>query len=177
MYANFLPRQTVALIAGGHTFGKVHGAAKPSECVGPEPAAAPIEEQVLGWANKCGKGNAEDTVTSGLEGAWTAAPTQWTMLYLTNLFNLEWEQTRKWCRRSGSSRRAPRAGDTRPSPPRQSRAPPEAHRRSAGRSRAAPPRGADPSGEAPSPEACLGSQAHPNRSSEAVSLKRPTARP
>ena len=86
--------ETVALIAGGHTFGKVHGAHKPSECVGPEPAAAPIEEQDLGWRNKCGKGNAEDTVTSGLEGAWTAAPTKFTMMYLTNLFAFEWEQTR-----------------------------------------------------------------------------------
>ncbi len=86
--------ETVALIAGGHTFGKVHGAGKPAECVGPEPAAAPIEAQGLGWSNKCGKGNAEDTITSGLEGAWTAAPTRWTMLYLTNLFTHEWEQTR-----------------------------------------------------------------------------------
>ncbi|NIV45736.1 MAG: catalase-peroxidase, partial [Gammaproteobacteria bacterium] len=86
--------ETVALIAGGHTFGKVHGAHKPSDCVGPEPTAAAIEEQGLGWSNKCGKGNAEDTVTSGLEGAWTAAPTKWTMMYLTNLFAFEWEQTR-----------------------------------------------------------------------------------
>ncbi|MGH0031823.1 MAG: catalase/peroxidase HPI [Myxococcota bacterium] len=86
--------ETVALIAGGHTFGKVHGAHKPSDCVGPEPAAAGIEEQALGWKNRCGKGNAEDTVTSGLEGAWTAAPTQWTMMYLSNLFAFEWEQTR-----------------------------------------------------------------------------------
>jgi catalase-peroxidase len=86
--------ETVALIAGGHTFGKLHGAHKPSDCVGPEPTAAPIEAQGLGWANKCGKGMAEDTVTSGLEGAWTAAPTQWTMMYLTNLFAFEWEQTR-----------------------------------------------------------------------------------
>ena len=86
--------ETVALIAGGHTFGKVHGAHKPEECVGPEPAAADIEEQGLGWKNKCGKGNAEDTVTSGLEGAWTQAPTQWTHLYLSNLFNHEWVQTR-----------------------------------------------------------------------------------
>jgi catalase-peroxidase len=84
----------VALIAGGHTFGKVHGAAKPSDCVGPEPAAAPLEQQGLGWANSCGKGNAEDTITSGLEGAWTAAPTSWTMMYLANLFAFEWEQTR-----------------------------------------------------------------------------------
>ena len=86
--------ETVALIAGGHTFGKVHGAHKPSECAGSEPAAAAIEEQGLGWSNKCGKGKAEDTVTSGLEGAWTAAPTRWTMMFLTNLLGHEWEQTR-----------------------------------------------------------------------------------
>ncbi|NEV64690.1 catalase/peroxidase HPI [Thiorhodococcus minor] len=86
--------ETVALIAGGHTFGKTHGAGKPSECVGAEPAAAPIEHQGLGWANRCGKGNAEDTIGSGLEGAWTAAPTKWTMMYLTNLFSFDWEQTR-----------------------------------------------------------------------------------
>tara|TARA_R100000005_G_scaffold96344_1_gene82568 strand:+ start:14256 stop:16454 length:2199 start_codon:yes stop_codon:yes gene_type:complete len=86
--------ETVALIAGGHTFGKAHGAHKPDDCVGPEPAAAPLEEQGLGWKNSCGKGNAEDTVTSGLEGAWTAAPTQWSMMYLSNLFAFEWEQTR-----------------------------------------------------------------------------------
>jgi catalase-peroxidase len=86
--------ETVALIAGGHTFGKTHGAGKPADCVGPEPAAAPIQQQGLGWANRCGKGNAEDTIGSGLEGAWTGAPTRWTMLYLTNLFNFDWEQTR-----------------------------------------------------------------------------------
>jgi len=86
--------ETVALIAGGHTFGKVHGAHKASECVGPDPTGAPIEAQGLGWGNKCGKGNAEDTVTSGLEGAWTAAPTSWTHMYFTNLFAFEWEQTR-----------------------------------------------------------------------------------
>jgi catalase-peroxidase len=86
--------ETVALIAGGHTFGKMHGARKPADCVGPEPAAADIEAQGLGWKNSCGKGNAEDTTTSGLERAWTQAPTQWTTLYLQNLLNLEWEQTR-----------------------------------------------------------------------------------
>jgi catalase-peroxidase len=86
--------ETVALIAGGHTFGKVHGAHKPEDCVGPEPAAAPVEQQLLGWANKCGKGNAEDTVTSGLEGAWTVTPTQWSMNYLQNLFAYEWVQTK-----------------------------------------------------------------------------------
>ncbi len=86
--------ETLALIAGGHTFGKMHGAHKPSDCVGPEPAAAGIEEQGLGWKNKCGKGHSEDTVTSGLEGAWTQAPTRWTTLYLSNLLNNEWEQTR-----------------------------------------------------------------------------------
>ena len=86
--------ETVALIAGGHTFGKAHGAAKPSECVGPEPAAAGIEEQGFGWENKCGSGNAGDAVTSGLEGAWSANPTAWTSQYLDNLFNLEWVQTK-----------------------------------------------------------------------------------
>jgi len=86
--------ETVALIAGGHTFGKVHGAASPGDCVGPAPAGADIENQGLGWQNDCGKGNAEDTITSGLEGAWTAAPTRWSMMYLQNLFNHEWEQTR-----------------------------------------------------------------------------------
>ena len=86
--------ETLALIAGGHTFGKMHGAHKPKDCVGPEPGAAPIEEQGLGWKNKCGKGHSEDTVTSGLEGAWTQAPTRWTSLYLSNLLNFEWKQTR-----------------------------------------------------------------------------------
>ncbi len=86
--------ETVALIAGGHTFGKMHGAHKPSECLGREPGAAPIEEQGLGWKNKCGKGHSEDTVTSGLEGAWTQAPTRWSTLYLSNLMNFDWEQTR-----------------------------------------------------------------------------------
>jgi len=86
--------ETVALIAGGHTFGKAHGAHKPSECVGPEPAAAGVEEQGFGWKNKCGKGNAEDTVTSGLEGAWSVNPIAWTTQYLDNLFAYEWVQTR-----------------------------------------------------------------------------------
>ncbi len=86
--------ETVALIAGGHTFGKVHAAGNPEDCVGPEPAAEGIEAQGLGWINECGKGKAEDTITSAFEGAWTAAPTQWTMMFLQNLFNHEWEQTR-----------------------------------------------------------------------------------
>ena len=86
--------ETVALIAGGHSFGKAHGAHKPSNCVGPEPTGEAIVEQGFGWKNTCGKGNAEDTVTSGLEGAWTATPTQWSMMYLANLFAYEWEQTR-----------------------------------------------------------------------------------
>jgi catalase-peroxidase len=86
--------ETVALIAGGHTLGKMHGAHRPADCVGPEPGAAAIEEQGMGWKNKCGKGNAEDTVTSGLEGAWTVTPTKWSMNYLQNLFNFEWVQTK-----------------------------------------------------------------------------------
>jgi len=84
----------VALIAGGHTFGKAHGAAPPADCVGPAPAAAGIEQQGFGWKNKCGSGNADDTITSGLEGAWTATPTVWTMQYLNNLFAFEWVQTK-----------------------------------------------------------------------------------
>ena len=83
--------EIVALIAGGHTLGKVHGAVK-ADCVGPEPAAAPIEEQGLGWKNTCGKGNAEDTMTSGLEGAWTQTPTAWSILYLDNLLRFDWEK-------------------------------------------------------------------------------------
>ena len=86
--------ETVALIAGGHTFGKMHGAHKAEKCVGKEPAAAGTEEQGFGWKNKCGKGHSEDTVTSGLEGAWTQAPTKWSTLYLSNLLNNEWEQSR-----------------------------------------------------------------------------------
>jgi len=86
--------ETVALIAGGHTFGKAHGAHSPEDCVGPEPAAEGVETQGFGWNNSCGKGNAEDTVTSGLEGAWSAAPTRWTMQYLQNLYSYEWVQTK-----------------------------------------------------------------------------------
>ena len=86
--------ETVALIAGGHTFGKMHGAHKPADCVGPEPGAAPLQQQGLGWKNKCGKGHSEDTVSSGLEGAWSQSPTRWTSLYLQNLLNHDWEQTR-----------------------------------------------------------------------------------
>lgn len=86
--------ETVALIAGGHTFGKAHGAHKPKKCVGSEPAIADITDQGLGWENSCGKGKAEDTVGSGLEGAWTAAPTRWTMMYLQNLFAYDWEMTK-----------------------------------------------------------------------------------
>jgi catalase-peroxidase len=86
--------ETVALIAGGHTFGKAHGAFDPSKCVGAEPAAAAVEEQGFGWKNKCGTGKGADTVTSGLEGAWSANPIAWTTQYLDNLFTFEWEQTK-----------------------------------------------------------------------------------
>jgi catalase-peroxidase len=85
--------ETVALIAGGHTFGRAHGA-HPATCLGPEPAAAGIEQQGFGWQNKCGKGNAEDTVTSSLDGAWTKNPVAWTHEYLTNLFAFDWVQVK-----------------------------------------------------------------------------------
>jgi catalase-peroxidase len=86
--------ETVALIAGGHTFGKAHGARKPEPCLGAEPAGAAIEEQGFGWTNKCGTGKGKDTITSGLEGAWSINPTRWTNQYLSNLFNFEWEKTK-----------------------------------------------------------------------------------
>ncbi|MDX5423060.1 MAG: catalase/peroxidase HPI, partial [Hymenobacteraceae bacterium] len=85
--------ETVALIAGGHTFGKTHGAADPREYVGVEPAGASIEEMGLGWRNTLGKGHSEHTITSGLEGAWTTTPTKWSNNYFENLFEYEWELT------------------------------------------------------------------------------------
>lgn len=86
--------ETVALIAGGHTLGKAHGAHKPSECIGREPEAAPIEEQGLGWKNKCGTGKGVDAITSGLEGAWTTTPIRWSHEYFANLFENEWVLTK-----------------------------------------------------------------------------------
>jgi catalase-peroxidase len=86
--------ETVALIAGGHTFGKAHGAHAPADCVGPEPAAAGLAYQGLGWDNRCGAGNGPDAVTSGLEGAWTSAPAQWSTQYLSNLFTYEWKMAK-----------------------------------------------------------------------------------
>ncbi len=86
--------ETVALIAGGHTFGKTHGAADPSKYVGPVPAAAGIEEQACGWKNSFGKGSGADTITSGLEGAWTTTPATWSHNYFENLFGFEWELTK-----------------------------------------------------------------------------------
>ncbi len=111
--------ETVALIAGGHTFGKAHGAHDPGKCVGPEPAAASIEEQGFGWKNKCGRGNAGDTVTSGLEGAWSAKPVTWSSDYLSNLFAYEWVQTKspagatQWIPANGqAANRVPDAHDS-----------------------------------------------------------------
>lgn len=86
--------ETVALVAGGHTFGKTHGAADPGQYVGAEPAGASIEEQGLGWKNTFGKGHGEDTISSGLEGAWTTSPTKWSNNYFENLFGFEWELTK-----------------------------------------------------------------------------------
>ena len=86
--------ETVALIAGGHAFGKAHGAADPDKYVGVEPAGAGIEEQSMGWKNTYGTGNAGDTITSGLEGAWSNTPTQWSNSYFENLFGFEWELTK-----------------------------------------------------------------------------------
>ena len=86
--------ETVALIAGGHTFGKTHGAVDPDKYVGREPAAASIEEQSLGWKNTYGTGNAGDTFTSGPEGTWTTTPTKWSNNFFENLFGYEWELTK-----------------------------------------------------------------------------------
>ena len=83
--------ETVALTAGGHTFGKMHGAGDPGKYVGPEPEAAPIQQMGLGWNNTMGTGNGDDTISSGLEGAWTETPTTWDMTYLETLFKYEWQ--------------------------------------------------------------------------------------
>jgi catalase-peroxidase len=84
-------KETAALIAGGHTFGKVHGADDPEEHVGPEPAASPIEDMGLGWESDYGSGKGDDTITSGIEGPWNSTPTMWDTSYLDNLLNHEWE--------------------------------------------------------------------------------------
>lgn len=84
--------ETAALIAGGHTFGKAHGAHKVEECLDGDPGVAALERQGLGWANKCGKGHSEDTITSGLEGAWSANPIAFTTQFLDNLYGFEWEK-------------------------------------------------------------------------------------
>jgi len=86
--------ETAALIAGGHSFGKAHGAAPPGDCVGVDPAAAGVEKQGFGWENKCGSGNAVDTISSGLEGAWSANPIAWTNSFLVNLYTYDWVQTK-----------------------------------------------------------------------------------
>jgi catalase-peroxidase len=101
--------ETVALIAGGHTFGKTHGAADPKRYVGPEPEAAPIEEQGLGWKNTFGSGSGDQTITSGLEVTWTTTPVKWSNNYLENLFGYEWELTKspagahQWAPKNGAA--------------------------------------------------------------------------
>jgi catalase-peroxidase len=99
--------ETVALIAGGHTFGKTHGAADPGKYVGVEPAAAGIEEQGMGWKNTLNSGNGVNTITSGLEGAWTTTPTKWSNNYFENLFGFEWELTKS---PAGAHQWKPKAG-------------------------------------------------------------------
>ncbi|MDE2619780.1 MAG: catalase/peroxidase HPI [Sphingomonadales bacterium] len=91
---NMTDEETAALIAGGHTFGKAHGAHKPEACVAGDPGHGQIEQQGLGWTNSCGKGKAEDTVSSGLEGAWSANPIAFTTQYLDNLYGFEWVKTK-----------------------------------------------------------------------------------
>ena len=110
--------ETVALVAGGHTFGKAHGAADPDKYVGREPAGAPIEEQGLGWKNTFGSGHGDDTITSGVEGAWTPNPTRWDNEYFDVLLGYDWELTKspagahQWTPTAASNaKRAPRAGD------------------------------------------------------------------
>jgi len=110
--------ETVALVAGGHTFGKAHGAADPDKYVGREPAGAPIEEQGLGWKNTFGSGHGDDTITSGVEGPWTPNPTRWDNEYFDVLLSYDWELTKspagahQWTPTAASNaKRAPRAGD------------------------------------------------------------------
>jgi len=100
--------ETVALIAGGHSFGKTHGAAEPNKYVGPEPEAAPVEEQGLGWKNTFGSGNGDQTITSGLEVTWTTTPTKWSNNFLENLYGYEWELSKspaganQWVAKNGA---------------------------------------------------------------------------
>ena len=108
--------ETVALIAGGHTFGKTHGAADPLEYVGPEPEAAPLEAQGLGWQGSFGSGKGADAITSGIEVPWTSTPTHWNTGFFDNLFGFEWELTKspaganQWQPKDGAGAGAVRAG-------------------------------------------------------------------
>ncbi|MCA8941914.1 MAG: catalase-peroxidase, partial [Planctomycetes bacterium] len=106
--------ETVALIAGGHTLGKVHGAADPRKYVGPEPEGASLEEQGLGWKNSFGTGAGPDTITSGLEGAWTYTPVKWSHDYFENLFEYEWELHRS---PAGAQQWHPKPGQTKRTTP------------------------------------------------------------
>jgi len=105
--------ETVALIAGGHTFGKVHGAG-PADHVGPAPAGAPLEQQDLGWKSSYGSGKGADTISSGLEGAWTTEPTKWDNEYLDNLYRYDWEQTKS---PAGATQWIPKNGEAAESVP------------------------------------------------------------
>ena len=106
--------ETVALAAGGHSFGKAHGAAAPANCVGEAPAGASLESQGLGWSNKCGTGSGKDAITSGLEGAWTTTPTKFSIGYLANLFKYEWVKTKS---PAGAIQWTPKDGQNAPQVP------------------------------------------------------------
>ena len=108
--------ETVALIVGGHTFGKTHGAAPAPQHVGPEPEGAPLEAQGLGWTSNYGSGKGADAITSGLEGAWTTNPVKWDHNFLENLYGHEWELTTS---PAGAKQWAPKATGSERSPPRQ----------------------------------------------------------
>ena len=108
--------ETVALVAGGHTFGKTHGAADPDKYIGPEPEAAPLQQMGFGWKNSYGTGSGDDTISSGLEGAWTPTPVTWDNTYFETLFGGEWELTKSPAGAAQWTPKDPAAVGTAPDP-------------------------------------------------------------